>query len=173
MSAAPDGDMVQYKFSGEEGDSIVVNATITNYGNISEEKWEKPSIILQKINYNADGIVASLERRAASDGILTDTLSVSGDYYVTVYTPSYNGYPSRNTEGCNSVSGSVPVHISITSTSNALVVNTTGDEPDADLTDGVCDANLSSGGNQCTLRAAIQEANKREGEDTITFESSV
>jgi len=173
LSAAPDGDMVQYRFSGEEGDSIVVNATITNYGNISEEKWEKPSIILQKINYNADGIVASLERRAASDGILTDTLSVSGDYYVTVYTPSYNGYPSRNTEGCNSVSGSVPVHISITSTSNALVVNTTGDEPDADLTDGVCDANLSSDGNQCTLRAAIQEANKREGEDTITFESSV
>jgi len=173
LSAAPDGDMVQYKFSGEEGDSIIVNATITNYGNILEEKWEKPSIILQKINYNADGIVSSIEQAAASDGILTDSLSVSGDYYVTVYTPSYSGYPSRITDGCNSVSGSVPVHISITSTSNALVVNTTADEPDVDLTDGVCDSDLSTDGEQCTLRAAIQEANKREGEDTITFESSV
>ncbi|MBI5677566.1 MAG: hypothetical protein HZC52_03540 [Planctomycetes bacterium] len=52
-------------------------------------------------------------------------------------------------------------------------VNVTGDEPDADLTDGVCDVDLSTDGNQCTLRAAIQEANKREGEDTITFESSI
>jgi CSLREA domain-containing protein len=53
------------------------------------------------------------------------------------------------------------------------VVNTTGDEPDADLSDGVCDADLSTDGEQCTLRAAIQEANNRAGEDTITFDSNV
>ncbi|HHT9123297.1 MAG TPA: hypothetical protein ACFYEF_10560 [Candidatus Wunengus sp. YC63] len=56
---------------------------------------------------------------------------------------------------------------------SSFEVNVTGDEPDADLTDGVCDVDLSTDGNQCTLRAAIQEANKREGEDTITFESSI
>ena len=56
---------------------------------------------------------------------------------------------------------------------SSLEVNVTGDEPDADLTDGVCDVDLSTDGEQCTLRAAIQEANKREGEDTITFESGV
>ncbi|MBI2470030.1 MAG: hypothetical protein HYV59_02135 [Planctomycetes bacterium] len=42
-----------------------------------------------------------------------------------------------------------------------------------DLNDGVCDADLSTDGDQCTLRAAIQEANSREGEDNITFESGV
>jgi len=174
LSAAPNGDMVQYKFLGEKGDSVVVETTITNYGNIAEEKWEKPEIQLKSIIYNVDGIVSSAEQVASSsNGILTATLSDSGDYYITVYTPSYSGYPSRTADGCNSVSGSVPVQITITSTTNDLVVNTTGDEPDADLTDGVCDVDLSTDGNQCTLRAAIQEANKREGEDTITFESSV
>ncbi|MDO8141159.1 MAG: hypothetical protein Q6358_06630, partial [Candidatus Brocadiales bacterium] len=56
---------------------------------------------------------------------------------------------------------------------SSLEVNLTGDESDADLTDGICDIDLLTDGNQCTLRAAIQEANSREGEDTITFESSV
>ncbi|MDQ6622819.1 MAG: DUF5050 domain-containing protein [Verrucomicrobiota bacterium] len=51
-----------------------------------------------------------------------------------------------------------------------LVVNTTGDEPDADPNDGVCDVDLNKPGKQCTLRAAIQVANATLGKDKITFQ---
>jgi len=53
-----------------------------------------------------------------------------------------------------------------------FVVNTTGDESDADKGDGVCDVDLSEDGEQCTLRAAIEEVNLSKGNDTntITFD---
>ena len=53
-----------------------------------------------------------------------------------------------------------------------FVVNTTGDESDADKSDGVCDVDLSEDGEQCTLRAAIDEVNRSKGNDTntITFD---
>ncbi len=50
-----------------------------------------------------------------------------------------------------------------------IIVNTTGDEPDADLEDDDCDVDENQSGNQCTLRAAIQTANDLPGPDTITF----
>ncbi|MCP4704460.1 MAG: DUF11 domain-containing protein, partial [candidate division Zixibacteria bacterium] len=52
-----------------------------------------------------------------------------------------------------------------------LVVNSIGDEPDIDPTDGRCDTGdtLSNGETECTLRAAIAEANAQEGYDEITF----
>jgi uncharacterized repeat protein (TIGR01451 family)/CSLREA domain-containing protein len=50
-----------------------------------------------------------------------------------------------------------------------IVVNRTSDEDDANIGDGVCDANPGTAGDQCTLRAAIQEANRRTGPDAVTF----
>jgi uncharacterized repeat protein (TIGR01451 family)/CSLREA domain-containing protein len=50
-----------------------------------------------------------------------------------------------------------------------IVVNTTGDEPDANPNDNVCDVDPNTPENQCTLRAAIQLANARAGKDAITF----
>lgn len=45
----------------------------------------------------------------------------------------------------------------------SLLVNSQGDSPDADTSDGACDTGktLSNGQSECTLRAAIQEANVR------------
>ncbi|MFM8322663.1 MAG: Ig-like domain-containing protein, partial [Chloroflexota bacterium] len=45
-----------------------------------------------------------------------------------------------------------------------LTVNATGDQADVNIGDGVCDS-----GAGCTLRAAIQEANRHLGPDTIQF----
>ncbi|MCM3872258.1 MAG: Ig-like domain repeat protein [Pyrinomonadaceae bacterium] len=45
-------------------------------------------------------------------------------------------------------------------------VNSTGDGPDSNLTDGLC----NDGTGACTLRAAMQEANTIAGDDTITFD---
>ncbi len=52
----------------------------------------------------------------------------------------------------------------------AFTVNDTADTADANLGDGVCDVDLGTAGSQCTLRAAIQEANFTGGvADTIGF----
>jgi len=50
-----------------------------------------------------------------------------------------------------------------------FVVNSTSDSADINLEDGACDADGSIPGNQCTLRAAIQEANAATGADVIHF----
>ncbi|MBI4786755.1 MAG: right-handed parallel beta-helix repeat-containing protein [Chloroflexi bacterium] len=52
-----------------------------------------------------------------------------------------------------------------------IVVNSINDTPDASLGDGVCYTGVttSEGEFECTLRAAIAEANARAGADTITF----
>jgi CSLREA domain-containing protein len=47
-------------------------------------------------------------------------------------------------------------------------VDTEIDSNDANIGDGVCQANVTSTG-KCTLRAAIQEANARQGPDAIGF----
>ena len=60
--------------------------------------------------------------------------------------------------------------------STTFTVNSTGDENDADFpsgtfdgtSDGKCDID-SATGDQCTLRAAIQEANVTAGTDTVEF----
>lgn len=58
----------------------------------------------------------------------------------------------------------------------SYVVNDSGDAPDADVSDGVCDTGLAPPTPQCTLRAAIQQANDpttSPGPDTITFAAGV
>ncbi len=51
-----------------------------------------------------------------------------------------------------------------------LVVNVDTDDPDADPDDGVIDTDLSTPGEQVSLRAAIDAANASAGADTITFD---
>ena len=53
-----------------------------------------------------------------------------------------------------------------------LVVNSTGDAEDSNPEDGLCDTGGDPilGRPECTLRAAIQEANFREGKDNISFD---
>ncbi len=53
-------------------------------------------------------------------------------------------------------------------TSN-FVVNLTTDQPDANIADGICDVDLATTGSQCTLRAAVEQANVLASDDVITF----
>src|SRR5918993_1357995 len=57
-----------------------------------------------------------------------------------------------------------PAHAATTFT-----VNDTRDSPDASTAGGTCDIDVFSVGDQCTLRAAIQQANATSGADTINF----
>jgi CSLREA domain-containing protein len=56
----------------------------------------------------------------------------------------------------------------LTTTNSTLVVNTNGDAADARIGDGIC----ATAEQTCSLRAAIQEANRRQGSDTINFSIS-
>jgi len=53
-----------------------------------------------------------------------------------------------------------------------LVVNSSGRRTDEDPGDGSCDTGetIKNGDPECTLRAAIEEANHTPGKDTITFD---
>jgi titin len=53
--------------------------------------------------------------------------------------------------------------------STTFTVIQNGDQSDFDTADNLCDVNPLQKGNQCTLRAAIQQANATAGADTITF----
>jgi CSLREA domain-containing protein len=57
-----------------------------------------------------------------------------------------------------------PAHAATTFT-----VNSTGDGADANTADNICDSDASTEGEQCTLRAAIQQANATSGADEIHF----
>jgi hypothetical protein len=51
----------------------------------------------------------------------------------------------------------------------AVTVNTAGDAGDANVGDRICDTDLGTPGDQCTLRAAIEETNAAVTSDTIDF----
>lgn len=55
--------------------------------------------------------------------------------------------------------------------SGTSVVNSTGDLPDSTIGDGICStgATVSTGDAECTLRAAIQEANSPAGGEDVDF----
>ena len=55
------------------------------------------------------------------------------------------------------------------SASTTFVVTETGDLPDASTGDSLCDTDILESGDQCTLRAAIQQADATVGADTINF----
>jgi hypothetical protein len=52
----------------------------------------------------------------------------------------------------------------------AFTVNQTADAADANFADGRCDTEPVTSGNQCTLRAAIEQANESAGTDAIRFD---
>ena len=66
-----------------------------------------------------------------------------------------------------------PVTIALTQPQAVFQVNLVSDESDANINDGVCDINLGTGGDQCTFRAAIEQANASPGQDDIRFDSLV
>jgi len=51
-----------------------------------------------------------------------------------------------------------------------LTVNSTADLPDATPGDGICETSTAPHNGECTLRAAIQEANAHAGPDTINLQ---
>jgi CSLREA domain-containing protein len=68
--------------------------------------------------------------------------------------------------GCGHNDGRCAAHAFATFT-----VNLPGDTRDANTGDGKCDVNLLGTGEQCTLRAAIEQANATSGADAIRLDT--
>jgi len=66
--------------------------------------------------------------------------------------------------------GSAEPLVSLTRPMSSFTVNQSGSADDASGGDGVCDSNLQLAGHQCTLHAAIQQANLNPGADYIGFQ---
>ncbi|HYE95783.1 MAG TPA: right-handed parallel beta-helix repeat-containing protein [Rubricoccaceae bacterium] len=88
---------------------------------------------------------------------LEEAFGVSDDGTVIV---GHGTSPAGEPEAWRAVIGGAPA---------GLVVNVVDDDPDGDAADGRCDADEGESGDQCTLRAAIEEAVRRGG-GTITFD---
>ncbi|HYP50519.1 MAG TPA: hypothetical protein VEQ34_06220, partial [Pyrinomonadaceae bacterium] len=50
-----------------------------------------------------------------------------------------------------------------------FTVNRTDDAADANTADNICDVDLATSGQQCTLRAAVAQSNATAGTDIINF----
>ncbi len=114
-----------------------------------------------------------------------ELIEVSKDSFLTVLDPWINSSadPYTGADGKPSVVNNEAEFLfstKFTEGGNALVlavgpgliVNSNGDAPDVDSTDGVCFTGntLPDGRPECTLRAAITEANNQEGPNKITFD---
>ncbi len=87
------------------------------------------------------------------------------------YKVTDGGDPSGCTGGapaCSAALDSAPATVSITVNPlvHTFIVNSIGDAPDADTTDKICQTATTG---ECTLRAAIQQANASSGADKIQF----
>lgn len=63
--------------------------------------------------------------------------------------------------------GETPV-LSVPLWATGIIVNDAGDASDYDLQDGICDSDPDEPGNQCTLRAAIENVNNNQDNDVTT-----
>ena len=87
----------------------------------------------------------------------------------------YRGSPPRLTfiaaiAGCVAASAlGWPLDAPAGEPGHTFVVNLTSDESDASVGGEVCDIDLATAGNQCTLRAALEEANVASDPDSIHF----
>jgi hypothetical protein len=76
---------------------------------------------------------------------------------------------AQGTDNINSITALRNASDAVQLLFDPIVVNNTGDLPDLDPGDGICDVN---GSGVCTFRAALEEANARPGIDYIHFNIS-
>ena len=92
-------------------------------------------------------LTVSIAASPAAAGVYTNTARAALDG------SQFDPQPANNTA------------VAVTTVASAFVVTSAGDGGDSDLTDGAC----NDGSGNCTLRAAIQQANAAAGLDVIAF----
>jgi len=154
---SPDGETIAYQ-SNDSGNGVDLWAMNANGGGATN-LTQSPGVDEIRPAFSPDG-----ERIAFQRGI---SLTVSRVWVMNADGTGQESIAGSAAEDPND-DARAPSWQPIVET--GLVVNDTGDGADANKKNGRCDADPDTGGNQCTLRAAIQEANKQEGANEIGFD---
>ncbi len=156
-----------------------------------------PLTIRLSVSDDAGMVSITEETSATLGGVRVETLAPaqSSAPYITEVTVTYLApaqYEGSDSFGLTAVDltgevGSVAIQVNVTSAllqpttepsevplemmaSMTYIVNNNGDAPDANINDGLCDTDLATAGSQCSLRAALMQANANVGfRDTIRF----
>ena len=112
--------------------------------------------------YLGQGTVATNAGGQANIDLTVGTAATAGHFLAVTATD-----PDGNTSEFSACSGPLGVLGAA-----VLTVNTAGDATDTNTADGICDSSGDSG-EQCTLRAAIQQANATAGANTILVPAGV
>lgn len=102
----------------------------------------------------------------------TSTVPVSASHKITATAMDFFGNTSEfSCYAGQCTTGTLPQAIERAAAGcvQPIIVTVNTDEDDPNTADGVCDVDTNTPGSQCSLRAAIQEANARNGLDVINF----
>lgn len=130
--------------------TVSSNTTVAGPPTGSVSFFDGASLICTSVPLNASGAATCQ----------TSSLSAAGSPHSI--TATYNGDSLFATSTSSVLSQTVTPSL-------GLIINATGDAADANVGDGVCDTDTGTAGDQCTLRAAIQETNAVPSDDAITF----
>lgn len=157
---AESGFFVEIQNNTEEAQAFIVQATARGNQAWEREYWidddELPS---QEIETLGATIVLGDSESQVLEITMKTTNALAGEHRIEI--------TLRPPEDPATVLDAVEV---VTQLANEIVVNTTGDESDADPDDDVPDVDLAKPGLQTTLRSAIDFANRFAGKDTIKFD---
>jgi len=157
-SISADGRFVAFMAAGVD----VTGASYRNFSDIYvHDRLDDKNVLVsvsqtQEMSANGLPAISNDGRRivfqSSLGGLIPEDTNEGGDIYLTtIPDPPFNEQ--------------VPIKVK----GGGIVVTIPGDQPDTDTSDGVCDVDPGTAGSQCSLRAAIQEANERAGKNRITF----
>lgn len=112
--------------------------------------------------YLGQGTVTTNASGNASLDLSVGTAATQGHYLTLTATD-----PDGNTSEFSACYGPLRVL-----GATVFTVNTLGDAVDNNISDGICDSSATAG-EQCTLRAAIQQANANVGDNTIVLPAGI
>lgn len=119
---------------------------------------------------------ANLGSLADNGGLTKTHLPQSGSPLIDAGDPDIASAPTYDQRGQTRIQGDA-IDIGSVETTAAPVtnwgVNVLTDGADTDLSDSVCDSDATTSGNQCSLRAAIENANAAPGTDNVTFDPAL
>lgn len=119
------------------------------------------------VGYSSDARLASRAFVCFAGGTIQDlnTLTIGPSPFKITSANGINKFGQIAATGTDSAGAQHALLL----TPSVIVVNVTTDDPDTNPGDGVCGPASSTPGSQCSLRAAIQEANARTYPSTIAF----
>ncbi|HLM61512.1 MAG TPA: choice-of-anchor Q domain-containing protein, partial [Pyrinomonadaceae bacterium] len=157
------------------GDSTgdAVNTTNAITYQTTDKRDQDPMLIALTYTYNEPDFTQTHVLRTGSPAIDAGDNAKAVDPFDNSPLTTDQRNSQRKADGDNNNSEIVDIgayEVRKAPAAKEFIVNLTTDAPDANHLDSVCDTNLSVSGLQCSLRAAVSEAEYYAGNDRISFD---